>query len=118
MHRGRLGRLFGEHFSQTINTEVLQTSLWVGGTHVAHVLQGGCAGDSVELYRYLLGLMTFWTVERVELDMLKQHVEIHVGHPVGQGFAGPGISTVAGSTYIQLPWPTRESGESKQIDIR
>ena len=45
--------------------------------------------DSVELYRQLLGLTTPWTVERVDLDMAKQHVEVHVGHPAGQRFACP-----------------------------
>lgn len=45
--------------------------------------------DSVELYRQLLGLTAPWTVERVELDMAKQHVEVHVGHPAGQRFACP-----------------------------
>ena len=45
--------------------------------------------DSVELYRQLLGLTAPWTVERVELDMAKQHVEVHVGHPSGQRFACP-----------------------------
>jgi transposase len=45
--------------------------------------------DSVQLYRQLLGLSAPWTVERVELDMAKQHVEVHVGHPAGQRFACP-----------------------------
>ena len=45
--------------------------------------------DSVELYRQLLGLTAPWTVERVELDMANQHVEVHVGHPAGQRFACP-----------------------------
>ena len=45
--------------------------------------------DSVELYRQLLGLMTPWTVEGVELDVAKQHVEVQVGHPAGQRFACP-----------------------------
>ena len=45
--------------------------------------------DSVELYRQLLGLTAPWTVERVELDIAKQHVEVHVGHPAGQRFACP-----------------------------
>lgn len=45
--------------------------------------------DSIELYRQLLGLTTPWTVERVELDMAKQHVEVHVGHAPGQRFACP-----------------------------
>ena len=45
--------------------------------------------ESVELYRQLLGLTVPWMVERVELDMAKQHVEVHVGHPGGQRFACP-----------------------------
>jgi transposase len=45
--------------------------------------------DSVELYRQLLGLTAPWTVERVELDMAKQHVEVHVGHGAGKRFACP-----------------------------
>lgn len=45
--------------------------------------------DIVELYRQLLGLTAPWTVERVELDMAKQHVKVHVGHPAGQRFACP-----------------------------
>ena len=45
--------------------------------------------DSVELYRQLLGLTAPWTVERVELDMAHQHVEVHVGHEPGHRFACP-----------------------------
>ena len=45
--------------------------------------------DSIELYRQLLGLTAPWTVERVELDMAKQHVEVHVGHAPGQRFSCP-----------------------------
>jgi transposase len=45
--------------------------------------------ESVELYRILLGLAAPWTVERVELDMAQQHVEVHVGHSAGQRFACP-----------------------------
>ena len=45
--------------------------------------------ESVELYRQLLGLTAPWTVERVELDVAKKHVEVHVGHPAGQRFASP-----------------------------
>lgn len=45
--------------------------------------------DSIELYRQLLGLTAPWTVERVELDMAKQHVEVHVGHAPGQRFPCP-----------------------------
>jgi len=45
--------------------------------------------ESVELYRHLLGLTAPWTVERVDLDMARQHVEVHVGHAAGQRFACP-----------------------------
>jgi transposase len=45
--------------------------------------------DSVELYRQLLGLTAPWTVERVELDVARQQVEVQVGHPAGQKFACP-----------------------------
>jgi transposase len=45
--------------------------------------------ESVELYRQLLGLTAPWTVERVELDIARQQVEVHVGHPAGQRFACP-----------------------------
>jgi transposase len=45
--------------------------------------------ESVELYRQLLGLTAPWTVERVELDMERQRVEVHVGHAPGQRFACP-----------------------------
>ena len=45
--------------------------------------------DSVELYRQLLGLTAPWTVERVELDMANQHVDVYVGHAAGQRFACP-----------------------------
>lgn len=45
--------------------------------------------DSVELYRQLLGLTAPWTVERVELNVAQQQVDVHVGHPAGQRFACP-----------------------------
>lgn len=45
--------------------------------------------DSVELYRQLLGLTAPWTVEKVDLDIAKQHVEVRIGHPAGQRFACP-----------------------------
>ena len=45
--------------------------------------------ESVELYRQLLGLTCPWTVDRVELDMARQHVEVFVGHATGQRFACP-----------------------------
>lgn len=45
--------------------------------------------ESVELYRQLLGLTAPWTVERVELDIARQHVEVYVGHAGGQRFSCP-----------------------------
>ena len=45
--------------------------------------------DTAELYRQLLGLMTLWTVDRVDLDVMKQRVDVHVGHPAGERFACP-----------------------------
>lgn len=45
--------------------------------------------ESKELYQCLLGLSSPWTVERVELDMAKQQVDVHVGHPKGARFACP-----------------------------
>ena len=65
--------------------------------------------DSIELYRQLLGLSTPWTVERVELDMAKQHVEVHVGHAPGQRFGVPAevelTTTEARQTFT---WWTEE----------
>ena len=45
--------------------------------------------DGVELYRQLLGLTVPWTVERVELDLARQQVDVHVGHAAGQRFTCP-----------------------------
>lgn len=45
--------------------------------------------ESKELYRHLLGLNEPWTVERVDLDMAKQHVDVFVEHPKGCRFACP-----------------------------
>ena len=45
--------------------------------------------ESVELYRQLLGLRAPWTVEGVELDVARQHVDVRVGHAAGQQFACP-----------------------------
>ena len=36
--------------------------------------------DSKELYRHLLGLSEPWTVERVELDPARMHVEVYAAH--------------------------------------
>jgi transposase len=45
--------------------------------------------DSNELYRHLLGLSEPWTVERVELDVARLHVEVYAGHAPGARFACP-----------------------------
>jgi transposase len=45
--------------------------------------------QSVELYRQLLGLSEPWMVERVELDVARQHVEVFVGHGPGARFGCP-----------------------------
>jgi len=45
--------------------------------------------DSKELYTALLGLKTPWTVERVEMDMARHEVVVHVEHPSGSRFACP-----------------------------
>ena len=36
--------------------------------------------ESEELYRHLLELTEPWTMVRVELDMVQQHVDVYVGH--------------------------------------
>lgn len=45
--------------------------------------------ESKELYQCLLGLNEPWTVEHVELDMAKQHVEVYIEHPQGSRFSCP-----------------------------
>jgi hypothetical protein len=45
--------------------------------------------DSKELYRHLLGLSEPWTVERVELDMARMHVDVYAAHPTGSRFSCP-----------------------------
>lgn len=45
--------------------------------------------ESKELYRHLLGLTEPWTVERVELDMGQQRVDVYVGHASSTRFACP-----------------------------
>ena len=57
--------------------------------------------DSVELYRHLLGLTTPWTVERVEMDLARQHVEVYVEHPAGHRFGCPECGRALG-TYDHL----------------
>src|SRR6266550_2287253 len=50
--------------------------------------------ESKELYQHLLGLGEPWTVERVELDMAKMHVEVYAGHAPGARFACPECAKV------------------------
>ena len=45
--------------------------------------------DSIDLYRQLLGLTTPWTVQRVEMDIPKLHVDVHLAHAPGARFACP-----------------------------
>lgn len=45
--------------------------------------------ESKELYRCLLGMKEPWTVERVDLDMERQQVDVYVEHPSGTRFACP-----------------------------
>lgn len=45
--------------------------------------------DSTELYRQLLGLTQPWTVERVNLNVAKQQVDVYVEHPKGTRFCCP-----------------------------
>lgn len=45
--------------------------------------------ESKELYQHLLGLSDPWTVERVELDMAKMHVEVYAGHGSEARFVCP-----------------------------
>lgn len=45
--------------------------------------------ESKELYRQLLGLSEPWTVERVELDVARERVEVYVDHASGTRFACP-----------------------------
>lgn len=45
--------------------------------------------ESKELYQQLLGLSEPWTVERVELDVALERVEVYVGHAGGTRFACP-----------------------------
>lgn len=52
--------------------------------------------ESKELYRHLLGLVEPWTVERVELDMAKMHVEVYAAHAPGTRLACPECSKELG----------------------
>lgn len=45
--------------------------------------------DSSDLYRELLGLAEPWTVERVEMDIAKLRVDVHLAHAAPARFACP-----------------------------
>src|SRR5690606_23051877 len=42
--------------------------------------------QDVEVFRQLLGLTFPWEVTRVELELAKGHVDVHVGHAPGTKF--------------------------------
>ncbi len=46
-----------------------------------------------ELYRHLLGLLEPWTVERVELNVSEQRVDVWAAHPTGQRWPCPECGT-------------------------
>jgi transposase len=62
--------------------------------------------ESNDLYRHLLGLNEPWTVERVDLDMAKQHVDVYVSHPKGTRFACPqcGSACVVYDHLVERTW--------------
>src|SRR2546422_11623317 len=47
----------------------------------------------VELYRHLLGVVEPWTVERVELSVGEQRVDVWVDHPEGTRWPCPECGT-------------------------
>ena len=49
--------------------------------------------ESKELYRHLLGLVEPWAVERVELNMERQQVDIYVGEIYPHRFILPKASS-------------------------
>lgn len=46
-----------------------------------------------ELYRHLLGLLEPWSVERVELNVPEQRVDVWTAHPTGQRWSCPECGT-------------------------
>jgi len=46
-----------------------------------------------ELYRHLLGLLEPWSVERVELNVAEQRVDVWAAHPTGQPWPCPECGT-------------------------
>ena len=61
--------------------------------------------ESKDLYRHLLGLTEPWTVERVELDTVKMHVEVHAGHAPKTRFACPQCGVEPGGTCMSMNCP-------------
>src|SRR4030065_245793 len=60
------------------------------------------AMKDTELYRYLLGILGPWTVERVTLDMENQRVDVLVTHPEGIRWPCPECGAMA-SLYDHAP---------------
>jgi len=54
----------------------------------------GVAMRDVELYRRLLGIEAPWKVERVELSVAEQRVDVVVGHGEGVRWPCPECGTV------------------------
>ena len=58
-----------------------------------------------ELYRHLLGLVEPWTVERVELDIKRQRVDVWAKHPEGIRFPCPECGTLYGvRDHVERIW--------------
>ena len=49
-----------------------------------------------ELYRHLLGITPPWTVEKVDLDVEKQRIDVSLAHKRGQRWACPECGHLCG----------------------
>ena len=58
-----------------------------------------------ELYRHLLGLVEPWTVDRVDLDLKQQRVDVWASHPEGTQFPCPECGTLYGvRDHVDRTW--------------
>ncbi|RLQ20139.1 ISL3 family transposase [Seongchinamella sediminis] len=69
---------------------------------------------SEEMYRQMLGLTAPWDVERVDLNMAEQRVDIYVTHPARQRFACPTCGRELG-VYDHQPERTWRHLDSMQF---
>lgn len=69
---------------------------------------------SEELYRQMLGLTAPWDVERVDLNMAEQRVDVYVAHPARQQFACPTCGCELG-VYDHQPERTWRHLDSMQF---